>query len=929
VPQFDRRATYVLALLGDTSHAPYHVGAYEALAQSLPRLDLVPDWLCGSSGGAITAAIIAGNEPDRRRRALQEYLEFCTSGPLADVPSQRSPLDRVRLRLGLASQIERRRFETTKMLLRLVDFDLVNHGPTRLTMVATNAVSGHWRIFDNRQSRISPEHVLASSIASPENIGVSIDGELYWNDDHLPFTALETLLRGEPGELIAFVVDPWSRVAPSPVTLTEKRSRAKEVANATRLVKNIDSVAHQFSLENAARVSAFRPLSAATVEPGRLDIVHALVARNVSATPDPVSPREAHQIAYHMLSRATHAAPWDRPRDASTAVHRIPAEGDISTKTYEAVAASPVTPTPTFTVDKTFTGAESEILKQLRSALAANATTTYLDALSEIAPEPPRADPEPSSLQRPSLNFTLEGAKAWQDEVVWGSQFDLVVNYGLVGEADLGGVRSQLLDTLIDRPSLKLGITIVPKGLLIVDGIATCEARFENGALTKDWPRFKLAAPPRPETPDGDSEPNGVHVVLSVGGALIHSFFLEIHLVESLGSAKHAPTMIDFDLQAIASAKPEERIAEIFITSKGDSWQVYWNVDGVRGEPEVTSIVTPSKLKAAYESLIFADIRKIANNALWKTIDEKLALPSGKDSCDLAQEAMQATVTVGSKLYQMLAEDPVLKKMFDRIEELPDGAKIAVITDSVVFPWEMLYPLSYIDGYPSDNFQPTRFWGHRFVIESLLIVTSTAEKLPSNRQQAGQLHVTMGLNDSIDQEKTWQGRKLLPVKLQKDFFNLSLASRGKYAVGFDQVVAAFRDQAANPSLIYFFCHGTADILEFEKSRQFTAFHVTGPPFANWPLVFVNACDAGDISPVSFLSFRKEFRKRRSAGLVAPSFPVPTLFAAVFAKTFIERYADHVPVGQILFKLRRDLLANNNPLGLWYSLQCPLDLKAPV
>ena len=340
-------------------------------------------------------------------------------------------------------------------------------------------------------------------------------------------------------------------------------------------------------------------------------------------------------------------------------------------------------------------------------------------------------------------------------------------------------------------------------------------------------------------------------------------------------------------------------------------------------------MVTPSKLKAAYDSLIVDDIRKIANNALWKTIDEKLTLPSDDNARALAQEAMQAAVTVGSKLYQLLAEDPVFKKMLERIEELPDRANIAVITDSVVFPWEMLYPLNYIDGYPPDNFQPTRFWGNRFMIESLLIVRSTAEKLPSNRQQAGQLHVTMGLNDSIDREKTWQGRKLLPVKLQKDYFDLSLAPRGKYAVGFDQVVAAFRDRDANPSLIYFFCHGTADILEFEKSKQFTAFHVTGPPFANWPLVFVNACDAGNISPVSFLSFRKEFRKRGSAGLVAPSFPVPTLFAAVFARTFIERYAARVPVGQILFDLRRDLLAKNNPLGLWYSLQCPLDLKAPV
>ena len=86
---------------------------------------------------------------------------------------------------------------------------------------------------------------------------------------------------------------------------------------------------------------------------------------------------------------------------------------------------------------------------------------------------------------------------------------------------------------------------------------------------------------------------------------------------------------------------------------------------------------------------------------------------------------------------------------------------------------------------------------------------------------------------------------------------------------------------------------------------------------------------GDISPLSFFSFRKEFQKKNAAGLIAPSFPIPTLFAAVFAKTLLARYLTQKSIGTILFKLRRDLLVKkNNPLGLWYSLQCPLDVKAP-
>jgi hypothetical protein len=186
----------------------------------------------------------------------------------------------------------------------------------------------------------------------------------------------------------------------------------------------------------------------------------------------------------------------------------------------------------------------------------------------------------------------------------------------------------------------------------------------------------------------------------------------------------------------------------------------------------------------------------------------------------------------------------------------------------------------------------------------------------------------MGLNESIDQDPVWKGRTLLPVQFQQKYFAKAWSKRGDYAAGYKQVLSALRKEPAVASLIYFFCHGSAEKLEFEKSTSFTPYHVAGPEFPHWPVVFVNACEAGNISPLSFFSFRKEFRKRKSAGLIAPSFPIPTLFAAVFASAFLERYARQETVGSILLALRRQLLRQNNPLGLWYSLQCPLDLKAP-
>jgi hypothetical protein len=186
----------------------------------------------------------------------------------------------------------------------------------------------------------------------------------------------------------------------------------------------------------------------------------------------------------------------------------------------------------------------------------------------------------------------------------------------------------------------------------------------------------------------------------------------------------------------------------------------------------------------------------------------------------------------------------------------------------------------------------------------------------------------MGFNSAIDSEPPWPGRPLLPVRLQKDYFDTSLKDRGAY---FDQYADIF-DTLRKPytaSLIYFFCHGAANQLKFGSSKSiFTPVHVMGASYPGWPVVFVNACDAADISPLSFFPFRTKFRTKKAAGLIAPSFPIPTLFAAVFAKAFLARYADHQPIGRILFNLRRELLAKNNPLGLWYSLQCPLDVRAP-
>ena len=68
-----------LVLQGGGALGAYQAGAFEALADAAHQ----PDWVAGISIGAINAALIAGNPPERRVQRLQDFWQRVT----ASVPS--------------------------------------------------------------------------------------------------------------------------------------------------------------------------------------------------------------------------------------------------------------------------------------------------------------------------------------------------------------------------------------------------------------------------------------------------------------------------------------------------------------------------------------------------------------------------------------------------------------------------------------------------------------------------------------------------------------------------------------------------------------------------------------------------------------------------------------------------------------------------
>ncbi len=62
-----------LVLQGGGALGAYQAGAYAALEETGHR----PDWVAGISIGAINAAIICGNPPERRVERLEKFWNLC------------------------------------------------------------------------------------------------------------------------------------------------------------------------------------------------------------------------------------------------------------------------------------------------------------------------------------------------------------------------------------------------------------------------------------------------------------------------------------------------------------------------------------------------------------------------------------------------------------------------------------------------------------------------------------------------------------------------------------------------------------------------------------------------------------------------------------------------------------------------------------
>jgi NTE family protein len=235
----------VLVMQGGGAPGCYQAGAYQALHEA----GIEPDWIIGTSIGAINGAIIAGNDAADRVEKLRAFWNQLDSGLpeplsqlaflLAGVPGFYFVNPALAWGIDTRVGIERAAMYLVdplkKALPALVDFDCINSGKTRFTVGLTTVQTGQMRYFDTAHETIGLEHVLGSSALPPCFPAVQIDGEYYWDGGVYSNSPIEVLFDEDPRQSsVVFAIQIWPTRGPHPQSLAHAFMREKDIMFGSR-----------------------------------------------------------------------------------------------------------------------------------------------------------------------------------------------------------------------------------------------------------------------------------------------------------------------------------------------------------------------------------------------------------------------------------------------------------------------------------------------------------------------------------------------------------------------------------------------------------------------------------------------------------------------------------------------------------------------
>ncbi|MFQ3594669.1 MAG: DUF3734 domain-containing protein [Sphingomonadaceae bacterium] len=257
----------VLVFQGGGALGAYQGGVFEALDEA----GIAPDWVIGTSIGAINAAIIAGNPAALRLERLRAFWRAVRSDAASffgslpgvgahwsaaltmagGVPGFFAPNPPAQLSLHPMGEALAPRLtpETAgyyslaplaRTLGRLVDPGLLREGRPRLTVGAANVRTGQMHYFDSNEGPLDLRHIMASGALPPAFPAVAIDGELYWDGGIVSNSPVEAVFDDHPRvSSLVLSVHLWRPAGPDPDTMIRVMGRQKDLQYASRTLSHI------------------------------------------------------------------------------------------------------------------------------------------------------------------------------------------------------------------------------------------------------------------------------------------------------------------------------------------------------------------------------------------------------------------------------------------------------------------------------------------------------------------------------------------------------------------------------------------------------------------------------------------------------------------------------------------------------------------
>jgi hypothetical protein len=308
---------------------------------------------------------------------------------------------------------------------------------------------------------------------------------------------------------------------------------------------------------------------------------------------------------------------------------------------------------------------------------------------------------------------------------------------------------------------------------------------------------------------------------------------------------------------------------------------------------------------------------------------------------DVNRQVLQRLARAGMRLFQRVfygpAADLQANRLGDALRTLAqrERLKIQIFAQQFPLPWSMLYVAEEFD---PERIDPELFLGFKHSIEHIPLQPNMGfpqRAITSQPYLTVSLNVNTDIDDKLhspvvaDQVSYWE-----QVQRHKRATTIVRKSGA-------EVTRALTDPTTPDQILYFYCHAVSRSLSEAGGPDQSCLMLSGnqrlsledlnllaPPqkrLPGAPLVFINACESAELSPLFYDGFVPYFMQKGARGVIGTECETPARFAAAWARRFFERFLNGVPLGQSLLDLRREFLYNhNNVLGLLYALYCDGD-----